>query len=214
MLFVTTCCIYKSISNIYLFNNCKEKCTFSTRLWVLRDQISQEILVEIIIFLCLSKIYLSSFTWSKLHSKNQDEAVSIRSWIFHILAILLRTSQVNNVWVLKLLWPGKPALLVWQRNYHVETQFHLQKILSYIYCDLWKLFYSKWTEIIIQFWLANVLFLLSDYRKEEIIQSMNLINPILPGLFWSFSAPGRGCLIPPPVIPLSDLQSTWNLAHQ
>ena len=32
--------------------------------------------------------------------------------IFHILPILLRTSQVNNVWVLKLLWPGKPALLV------------------------------------------------------------------------------------------------------
>ena len=31
MLFVTTYCIYKSTSYIYLFNNCKEKCTFSTR---------------------------------------------------------------------------------------------------------------------------------------------------------------------------------------
>ena len=31
MLFVTTCCIYKSTSYIYLFNNCKGKCTFSTR---------------------------------------------------------------------------------------------------------------------------------------------------------------------------------------
>ena len=30
MLFVTTCCIYKSTSYIYLFNNCTEKCTFST----------------------------------------------------------------------------------------------------------------------------------------------------------------------------------------
>ena len=28
---------------------------------------------------------------------------------------------------------------------------------------------------------------------------------------WSFSV--RGCLVPPPVIPLSDLQSTWNLVH-
>ena len=38
-------------------------------------------------------------------------------------------------------------------------------------------------------------------------------NPILPRLFWSFSARG-GCLVPPPVIPLSDLQSTWKLVHQ
>ena len=58
MLFVTTCCIYKSTSYIYLFNNCKEKFTFSTRPRVLRDQIFQEILVEIAIFLCLSKISL------------------------------------------------------------------------------------------------------------------------------------------------------------
>ena len=96
MLFVTTCCIYKSTSYIYLLNNCKEKSTFSTRPQVLRDQISQEILVGIVIFFCLSKIYLPSFTWSKLHFKSQDETVSIRSWIFHILAILLRTSQVKT----------------------------------------------------------------------------------------------------------------------
>ena len=159
MLFVTTCCIYKSTSYIYLFNNCKEKCTFSTQPRVLRDQISQEILVEIVIFLCLSKIYFSGFTWSKLHFKSQDETVPIRSWIFHILAILLRTSQVNNVWVYSL----------------------LTKITIELYCDLWKLFCSKWTEIIVEiqliwFWLANVLCLLSDHRKEEIIRSMNLIN--------------------------------------
>ena len=59
-------------------------------------------------------------------------------------------------------------------------QFHLQKATE-LYCDLWKLFCSKWTEIIVEiqliwFWLANVLCLLSDYRKEEIIRSMNLIN--------------------------------------
>ena len=46
--------------------------------------------------------------------------------------------------------------------------------------NLSKLFYYKWTEIIMEiqliwFWLANVLCLLSDYRKEEIIRSMNLI---------------------------------------
>ena len=134
MLFVITCCIYKSASYVYLFNNCKEKSTFSTRPRVLRDQISQEILVGIVIFLCLSKIYLSSFTWSKLHFKSQDETVSIRSWIFQILAILLRKSQVNSVWVLKLLWPGKPVLLVWQRSYHVWT-VHLQKTIE-LYCDL------------------------------------------------------------------------------
>ena len=62
MLAVTSCCIYKSTSYIYLFNNFKEKCTFSTRLRIFRDQVSQEILVGIVIFLCLSKIYLSSFT--------------------------------------------------------------------------------------------------------------------------------------------------------
>ena len=62
MLFVTTYCIYKSTSYNYLFNNCKEKCTFSTRPQVFRDQRSREILIGIVIFLCLSKSYLSNFT--------------------------------------------------------------------------------------------------------------------------------------------------------
>ena len=52
---VTTCCIYKSASYIYLFNNCKRESIFSTLPRVLRDQISQEILVGIITFLCLLK---------------------------------------------------------------------------------------------------------------------------------------------------------------
>ena len=76
---------------------------FHTTSW-LRDQISQEILI--VIFLCLPKIYLWSFTWSKLHFKTQEETVSIISWIFRISAILLRTSQVNNVM-------GLEAALAW-----------------------------------------------------------------------------------------------------
>ena len=54
-------------------------------------------------------------------------------------------------------------------------QFHfIQKAIE-LYCDLWKLFYSKRTEIIVEiqlirFWLANVICLLSDYRKKEIIR--------------------------------------------
>ena len=90
MLFVTTCCIYKSTCCIYLFNNCKEKFTFSTRPRVLRDQISQEILVGCVIFLCLSKFYLPSFTWSKLHSKNWDERVFIILYFSHF------TSEISG----------------------------------------------------------------------------------------------------------------------
>ena len=179
MLFVTTCCIYKSTSYIYLFNYCTEKSTISTRPRLLRDQISQEILVGMVIFLCLSKIYLSSFTWSKLHIKSQDEIVSIRSLIFHILAILLRTSQVNIVWVLKLLWPGKPAL--W---FDEEITLSRQFIYKNNYCTILRsleafLFQMNRDNIgnsVDLIWLANVLCLLSDYRKEEIIRSINLIN--------------------------------------
>ena len=170
MLFVTTYCTYKSTSYIYLFNNCREKCTFSTRPRVLRDQISREILVGIVIFLCLSKIYLSSFTWSKLHFKNYSETVSFTSWIFHILSILLRTSQVNNVWVLRLLWPEKPALLVWQRNLQVNSFIYKKPIERY--CDLWKLFYCTWTEIIVEiqliwFWLTNVLSVIRLWKRRN-----------------------------------------------
>ena len=149
MLFVTTCCIFKSTFYMYLFNNCKEKYTFSTRPRVLKHQISQEILVGIVIFLCLYKnLPLSSSTWSKLHFNNQDETVSIRSWIFHILAILLRTSQVDNVWALTLLWPGKPALWVLQRELSCR-QFHFKKLLNYT-AILGSFFYSQPTEIIVE----------------------------------------------------------------
>ena len=122
------------------------------------------------------------------HSKSLDKTVSIRSWIFHILAILLRTSQVKNVWVLKLICPGKPALWVWQRNYHVQkvsfTENYwtiLRSKLNYTAFQIELYCVPNWTEIIVEiqliwFWLANVLCLLSDYRKKEIIRSMNLIN--------------------------------------
>ena len=121
--------------HVFVTTCCRKKCTFSTRPWVLIDQISQEILVGTVIFPCVSKIYLSSFTWSKLHFKNWDKTVSIRSWIFHILTILLQTSQVNNVWVLRLLWPGKSALLAWRRNYHVWTV----SFTKYYWTILWSL---------------------------------------------------------------------------
>ena len=57
--------IYKSSSYIYLFNNCKEKRTFSTRPRVVRDQISQEVLAGIVIFLCLSVLKTCSFGLTK-----------------------------------------------------------------------------------------------------------------------------------------------------
>ena len=70
----------------------------------------------------------------------------------------------------------KTCTLVWQRNYHVNS-FIYKKTIE-LYFDL---FYCKWRELIVEiqliwFWLINILGLLSDYRKEEIIRSMNLIN--------------------------------------
>ena len=61
----------------------------------------------------------------------------------------------------------------------MSRQFIYKKAIE-LYCDLWKLFYFKLTEItveiqLISLWLAMPLSL-SDYRKEEIIRSMNLIN--------------------------------------
>ena len=177
MLFVTTYCIYKSTSYIYLFNNWREKCTFSKQRRVLRDQISREILVGIVIFLL--KIYLSSFTWSKLHCKKLG-----RDSLYYVLNISYFSHFTSNIsgqqcMGLEVALAWKLVLLVWQRNYHVNS-FIYKKAIE-LYCDLWKLFFSKWTEIIVEiqliwFWLTNILCLLSDYRKEEIIRSMNLIN--------------------------------------
>ena len=76
MLFITTCCINKSTSYIYLFNDRKEKCTFSTRPRVVKDQISQEIFVGIVIFLCLqtftSQASLDPNSTSKARTKQSS----------------------------------------------------------------------------------------------------------------------------------------------
>ena len=169
MLFVTTCCIYKSTSYIYLFNYWKEKFIFSTRPRVLRDQISQGILVGIVIFLCLSKIYLSSFTWSKLHFKSQDETVSIRSWIFHILAILLRTSQVNNVCLTKKL----PRL---DSSFEKKKPKNYWTILWSLEAFLFQMNRDNSRNSIDLTLVGKCPLSLSDYRKEEIIRSINLVN--------------------------------------
>ena len=59
--------------------------------------------------------------------------------------------------------------------------------------------------------LQNSLVGTKAFIKDSLRQCARLVKAfgtklILPGLFWSFSA--RGCLVPTPVIPLSDLQST------
>ena len=128
MLFVTTYCIYKSTFYIYLFNNCKEKCTFSTRPQVLRDKISREIIVGIVIFLCLSRIYLSSFTWSKLHFKNLG-----RNSLYYVLNLSYFSHFTSNISGQQCM--GLEAALAWKTCTFGLTkkpackQFHLQKKL-------------------------------------------------------------------------------------
>ena len=157
MLFFTTYCIYKGTSYTYLFNNCKEKCTFSTRSRVLRDQISREILVRIVIFLCLSKIYL----WRKS-----------LYYVLNILYFVHFTSNISGQ-----LCMGFEAGLAWKTCTFGLTkklackQFHLQKTIE-LYCDLWMLFYSKWTEIIVEiqliwFWLTNVLCVIRLWKRRN-----------------------------------------------
>ena len=121
MVFVTTFCIYKSTYHIYLFNNCKEKCTFSTRPRVLRDQISQEILVGIVIFQFAFqnlplKLPVIQIPLQKLGRNNLYQVLNI-SYFSHF------TSNISGQQCMgleaALTW--KPALLVWQRNYHAQT---------------------------------------------------------------------------------------------
>ena len=50
-------------------------------------------------------------------------------------------------------------------------QFHLQKTIE-LYCDIWKPFYSKWTEIIVEiqliwFWLTNVLPVIRLWKRRN-----------------------------------------------
>ena len=131
MLFVTTYCIYKSTSYIYLFNNCKEKCTFSTGPRVLRDQISREILVGIVIFLRL----FFAFTSQASLDPNSTLKLGPNS-LYHVLNNSYFSDFTSNIsgqqcMGLKAALAWKSALLVWQRNYHVWI-VHLQKqLLNY-----------------------------------------------------------------------------------
>ena len=171
MLFVTTYCIYKTTSYIYLFNNCKEKCTFSTRPRVLRDQISREILVGIVIFLCLSKVYLSSFTWSKLSlyklKRNSLYYVLNISYFIHF------TSKISGQQCM-----GLEAALAWKTCTFGLTkklackQFHLQKLLNYT--AIFGSFFIPNEQILVDKCPVCYQIMLSDYGKEEIIRSINL----------------------------------------
>ena len=131
MLFVITYCIYKSTSYIYLFNNCKEKCAFSTRPQVLRDQISPEILVGMVIFFSSFQKFTSQASRDpNFTSKTRAKQSLLRLEYFIFYPFYFEHLRSGNVWVLKLIWPKKPALFVWQRNYHVN-RFIYRKLWNY-----------------------------------------------------------------------------------
>ena len=141
MLFVTTCCIYKCTSYIYLFNNCKEKCTFSTRIRVLRDQISQEILVGTVIFVCLSKFtsQASSDTNSTPKPMTKQSLLGLEYFIFSHF-----TSKISGQQCMGL----EAALTKKTCNFGLTkklpcTESFIYKKAIELYCDLWKLFCSK-----------------------------------------------------------------------
>ena len=140
MLFVTTCCIYKSTSYINLSNNCKEKSTFPTRPRVLKDQISQEILVGIVIFLCLSKIYL--------HLIQTPLQKPGRNSLHLILNISYFSHFISNISGQQCM--GLEAALAWETCTFGLTNSSFTKITIELYHDLRKLFYSKRTEITVE----------------------------------------------------------------
>ena len=126
MLFVTTRCNHKSTSYIHLFNNCKEKWTFCTRPRILKTK-------------CLKKntrwncnfslpfknlplkLHLIQTPLQKLGRNNLHQVLNI-SYFSHFTSNISGQQCVGlEARVLKLLWPGKPALLLCQRNYHVGS---------------------------------------------------------------------------------------------
>ena len=131
MLFVTTCCIYISTSYIYLFNNCKAKCTFSTRPRVLRDQISQEILVEIVIFLFFFKTFPL-----KLHviqTPLQKLGRNSLYWVLNISYFSHFTSSISGQQCV-----GLEAVLAWKtctfgltKKLPCTNSFIYKKLLNY-----------------------------------------------------------------------------------
>ena len=143
MLFVTTCCIYKSSSYIYLLNNvnCKEKSTFSTRRRVLRDQISQEILVGIVIFLPFKNLPL------KLHLIQARLQKLGRNSLYYILDISYFSHFTSNISGQQSM--GLEAALTWETCIFSLTKklpcldSSFTKITIELCYNLWKLFYSE-----------------------------------------------------------------------
>ena len=142
MLFVTTCCIYKSTCYIYLFNNCKEKCTFSTRPRVLRDQISQEILVGIVIFTLPFKnlpheLDLIQTPLQKPGRNSLHQILNIS--YFNHFTLNISSQQCMDL----------EAALAWETCTFGLTKklpcldSSFTKITIELYYDIWKLFYSK-----------------------------------------------------------------------
>ena len=124
MLVVTTCCIYKSTSYIYLFNNFKEKCTFSTRPRIFRDQVSQEILIGIVIFLAFQRFNfqasLDPNSTSKARTKQSPlDLEYFIFWPFHFEH--LRSTMYGS---------GKPA--IWfDKKLPCTDSFIYKKSLKY-----------------------------------------------------------------------------------
>ena len=130
MLFVTAYCIYKSTSYIYLFNNCKEKCTFSTRPRVVRDQISQEILVRIFNFSLPFKILPL-----KLHviqTPLQKLGRNSLYWVLNISYFSHFTSNISGqqCMCLETALAWKTCTFGLTKNYHEDSFIH-KKLMNY-----------------------------------------------------------------------------------
>ena len=140
MLFVTTCCIYKSTSYIYLFNNCKEKSTFCTRPRVLREYLKKYSL-ELEFFFPFqtftSKASFDPNSTSKARMKQSPLDLEY-SYFSHF------TSNISGQQCM-----GLKAARAWETCSFGLTKklpcldSSFTKVTIELYWDLWKLFYSK-----------------------------------------------------------------------
>ena len=148
MLFFTTCCIYKGTSYIYLFNNCKEKSTFSTRpRGFKRPNISRNTCWNCNFSLPFKNLPLElHLIETPLQKPGQNSLHQILN-ISHFSRFTLNISGQQCM--------GLEAALAWE-----ICTFGLTKKLPCLhssftketielYCDLWKLFYSKRADIIV-----------------------------------------------------------------
>ena len=140
MLFVTTCCIYKSTSYIYLFNNCKEKCTFSTRPNK-RPNISRNTRWNCSFSLPFKNLPL------KLHFIQTPLQKQGRNSLHYILNISYFSHFTSNISGQECM--GLEAALAWETCTFGLTKklpcldSSFTKITIELYYDVWKLFYSK-----------------------------------------------------------------------